>query len=117
MNKQDAQLESFVERPPPTPLVWGGVGLISGLFLHLFAFMAVMRLVPRINENSRSVVDLPFEIYATMPTAIAMAVTIPLGFIKLGTRRIAFWIGATLGIAFLTFFGQSLLQRDYIGTF
>lgn len=117
MEQSETQLEGFLEQSPPSALVWGGVGLIAGFVVYVLGFVATVGLVPHVKENARSVVDLPWETYAPMPTMIAVAVAIPLGFICSVKRRMAFWFAATVSILFCSCAGLSLLRRDFIGKF
>lgn len=94
------------------------LGTICGFVAYILCFVIVMSAAPRRPENVRSVVDLPWPVYATFPTyAPLLPVLIFYCFVRGLPARICFLASAVFVILMLSYTGIPLLRRDYIGKF
>ena len=94
-----------------------GGGMLGCLVYGVCAVLT-MALAPRRAENLRDVVDLPWAVYVTLPTALAGVVLCVVGLLG---RRSHFrpygLFAAGLAVVLCTYFMTELLRRDYIGEF
>lgn len=91
-------------------------GIAVGVVAYLIAFLATMLLAPRLQENVRSVVALPWPLYASIPSVVAAILGIVTGtLVSRGRQRLTFWICVGTTIALCSSLGIELLRRDFAG--
>lgn len=85
--------------------------------------LVTMNAVPRRSEGVRQVVDYPWEYFALLPTALALATILlvfgGISFAGTGTRtsRLVWLIAAAVALVLCSLFCLPLLRRDYLGKF
>lgn len=94
------------------------MGCFAGFIGYAFGLTLTLASVPRKEEGSRHIVDIPWEVFAWLPFSLAMIVGVVLS-VALRVRRqraaLCFLVSTCLMIGFCTLFSIQLLRRDYIG--
>jgi hypothetical protein len=107
-----------VKDQPQSGIIAAAAGGPLGCFVYVVAMGLTIAWAPRRAENIRSVVDLPWPVFAILPTAISFAVLLA-SWSVMRSQRLRLCLLATFGlaIAVCSYFGLDLLRRDYIGKF
>lgn len=100
------------------PEIMTGIGGSFGVVIYAAAYVLTMACVPRLSEGGRNVVDMPWPIYVSLPTAFAFLPLAVLGLTIPKRKWNSFFVvGFNLAVAASTCIGSGLLRRDYIGKF
>jgi hypothetical protein len=94
-------------------------GVPAGAIAYCISLWITMSAAPRYAEGIRSCVDLPWAVYATVPTVAGLIFSYSLVFlfVRPVRVRIAFLIVVGLTLVVCTAFGMGMPSRDYIGKF
>lgn len=91
-------------------------GGLAGMAAYLLACFLVMNLAPRRDEGIRSVIALPWPVYAWLPSVVSVgAVLVASRFFRQRTGRLGFLISGLSMVAAFSYLGWDLLRRDWIG--
>lgn len=93
-------------------------GILLGCVAYAIAFVVTITFAPRSPEGIREVVNLPWPVFAFLPSLLSFGF-LPVACHDLATPRERFFVillfSAAVGVC--TYFGIDLLRRDYIGKF
>lgn len=96
----------------------GASGALLGCVAYATAFIATIDTAPRQSENIRQVVDLPWPVFALLPSLLAFVpLLVALVSLPKWTTRMSLILTYSAAVAAISYFGIDLLRRDYIGKF
>jgi len=96
------------------------LALVTGGNLGALAYAVAAALIvfaaPRQDEGVRRVVDMPWPVFATMPTAAAVAaVLLACRWIATRGQRLWFVVSASVVVLACSSLALEILRRDYVG--
>ena len=111
--------EANEQNTVPSWLAFSTGGVVLTTLLYVIACGLTMGLAPRAAEGARSVVAMPWLLFAFLPTMIAGIIGFIIGlFLRSGlAQRIAFLFGVGVALFLTAGCCVDLLRRDYFGKF
>ncbi len=107
------------DSPPKRERVTSAEALFGcplGCFLYVVAAALTMACSPRRAEGIREVPDLPWRVFASLPTVLAVTCLFVICFyVRRPRLGILMFIAGAVAIAVCTYLGRGWLGRDFIG--
>lgn len=99
------------------PIAVGGLGCLTGPVAYFVGMVLTMGFAPRNTATMRPHVMMSWEIYACLPTGIALALVMLTSVYFIPRQQTHWRVGCMIAVAVCIAMSVELLRRDFIGKF